>query len=260
VVVVGGALWAILLSAVLAESSFLTALVLIPMAGLATVTGVRAVEPKRRGRRGRSRGRQGKGGQKRTWSPVLVAGLTATVLDPLIALGGPILAFVALLVSFGVVARLALPAGFESAVRPLRDAAGLLSAAYGPALAVTSVVIARHQGSSLALALVAALMLYDAGACVMGHNRTAVGGPVGVVFGAASVTVVAVFAAAAMNPPFDGRKPWVMFALVAVLAPAGVKAVQLAVGDIRLPAVRRLDSWLLAAPTWVLMTALLLHR
>ena len=257
VVVAGGVLWAALLAAVLAESSFLTAVVLIPMAALATATGVRAAEPKRRGRSARTRSGQGR---QRKVSPVLVAGVAAAVIDPLVALGGPILALVALLVSFGVVGRLALPAGFGSTVRPLRAVAGLLTAALAPALAVTSVVIARHQGSTLALALVAALMLYDAGACVMGHNRTAVSGPVGVAFGAASVTVVAVFAAAVMDPPFGGNRPWVMFAVVAGLAPLGVKLGQMAVGDDRLPAVRRLDSWTLAAPAWVLATALLLHR
>ena len=265
VVVVGGVLWAVLLAAVLVESSFLTAVVLIPVAALATLTGVKAAEPRRSRRGGKPRGAKSRGGrarsgQNRSLSPVVVAGLAASALDPLIALGGPILALVALVVSFAVIGRLVLVAGFESAVRPLREASGLLAAAFGPALGVTSIVIARHQGSSLALALVGALMLFDAGACVMGHNRTALGGPVGAVFGAASVTIVAVFAAAVMNPPFGGSKPWVLFAVVAGLAPLGVMLGQLAVGDDRLPAVRRVDSWTLAAPAWVLLAALLLHR
>ena len=257
VLVVGGGLWAVLLAAVLVESSFLTALVMIPMAVLATVTGVRAAEPKRRGGKAGAN-RSKRSGQK--FPPVLAAGLAATVIDPLAALGGPILALAALILSFGAVGRLVLPAGFESTVRPLRGVAGRVTAALAPAVAVTSVVIARHQGSTLALALVAALMLYDAGACVMGHGRTATGGPVGVAFGAASVTVVAIFSAAVLNPPFGGDRPWVVFAMVAVLAPLGVKLGQVTVGNDRLPAVRRLDSWTLAAPAWVLATALLLHR
>lgn len=259
VLVVGGAVWAVLLAAVLVESSLLTAFVLIPMAALATVTGVRAAEPKGRGRSG-STGRSPRGRSAQKLSPVLVAGVGAAVVDPLAALGGPILALAAVVLSFGVVGRLVLPAGFESAVHPLRGVAGLLSTALGPAVAATSIVVARHQGSTLALALVAALMLYDAGACLMGHGRTAVGGPVGVAFGAASVMVVAIFAAAVLNPPFAGSRPWFVFAMVTVLAPLGVKLAQVAVGQDRLPAVRRLDSWMLAAPAWVLATALLLHR
>jgi hypothetical protein len=262
VLVVGGALWAVLLAAVLVESSFLTALVLIPMAVLATATGVRAAEPKRRSR-GRPAGPSGRGRSRASaqkFSPVLAAGVAASVIDPLAALGGPIPASAALVLSFGIVGRLVLPAGFESTVRPLRSVAGRLNAALAPTLAITSIVIARHQSSTLALALVAALMLYDAGACLMGHGRTAVGGPIGVAFGAASVVVVAIFAAAVLNPPFGGNRPWVVFALVAGLAPVGVKLGQMAVGDDRLPAVRRLDSWALAAPAWVLATALLLHR
>ena len=133
-------------------------------------------------------------------------------------------------------------------------------AALAPAVAATSVVVARHQGSNLALALVVALLAYDVGAFVMGNSRTALGGPVGVVFGLLSVAVVAVFVAALMDPPFSGSRPWLVFAAVAVSAPLGVRLGQMVAGGERLPAVRRVDSWFLAAPVWVLAAVLLLHR
>jgi hypothetical protein len=190
----------------------------------------------------------------------LVAALAASVLDPLVALGGPYLALAVLVVSTGVIAALVLVSGYAASARPLRSVGARLVVGVAPSVAVTSVVVARHQGSSLALALVAAALAYDAGSFLMGHGRSAVGGWLGVVFGVASVAVVAVFVAALMDPPFSGSKPWVGFGAVAVLAALGVRLSQAAAGGARLPAVRRLDSLWLAAPVWVVLSALLLHR
>jgi hypothetical protein len=190
----------------------------------------------------------------------LVAALAASVLDPLVALGGPYLALAVLVVSTGVIAALVLVSGYAASARPLRSVGARLVVGVAPSVAVTSVVVARHQGSSLALALVAAALAYDVGSFLMGHGRSAVGGWLGVVFGLVSVAVVAVFVAALMDPPFSGSKPWVVFGAVAVLAALGVRLSQAAAGGARLPAVRRLDSLWLAAPVWVVLSALLLHR
>lgn len=127
----------------------------------------------------------------------------------------------------------------------------------GPAAAAASVVLARHQHTSGALALVTAGLAYDAGAFMMGNTRSASGGPVGVVFGLVSISVVAVFVAAMMVPPFSGARPWVVFSTVGALAAAGVWLCDRAVGGIRSPALRRVDSLVLAGPAWVICLAVL---
>jgi hypothetical protein len=94
----------------------------------------------------------------------------------------------------------------------------------------------------------------------MGNGRSALGGPVGVTFGVVSVAVVAVFVAAALNPPFTPAHSAVVFAGVAALAAVGVWLGQRAFHGERLPAARRFDSLVLSAPFWVIVSALLLHR
>ena len=253
VVVGGGLVWAALLIFSVAVSSLLTVVVLVPVGAIATASGWRAAEARASGARGRRR-------SIRQWPFVLVVAMGASLLDPLVALGGPYPALAILLVSTALITASVAVAGYAASARPLRAVGGRWVVAVGPSVAVTSVVVARHQGSSLALALVAAALAYDAGSFVMGHGRSAVGGWLGVLFGLASVAVVAVFAAALMDPPFSGSKPWVVFAAVAVLAPIGARLSQAAAGGERLPAVRRLDSLWLAAPVWVVLVALLLHR
>ena len=75
-----------------------------------------------------------------------------------------------------------------------------------------------------------------------------------------TVGVLAVFAAAVLVPPYSGRNPWVLLGLVAVLAPAGVYGCSRLGRGRSLPALRRLDSLVLAGPAWVIAVSLLLHR
>jgi hypothetical protein len=75
-----------------------------------------------------------------------------------------------------------------------------------------------------------------------------------------TVGVLAVFVAAVVVPPFSGRAPWILLGLVAALAPMGVWLAGRASPRSRLPALRRLDSLILAGPAWVLGVGLLLHR
>lgn len=241
--------WTVALVGAVVASSFLTAAVLAAVATVATVSAMRATESRSRS-----------GSRSRRVSAVLVAGVAAAALDPLAALGGPLAAVAVLIASGGLVAALVLASGYAASARPLRSAGGRMVAASAPAVAATSVVVARHQGSNLALALVLATLAYDLGAFVMGNARTPLGGPLGVAFGVLSVAALAVLVAAVMNPPFSGSRPWVLFAAVAVLTPLGVRLGQAVAGAERLPAVRRLDSLFLAAPVWVLSVALLLHR
>ena len=247
-----GIVWAAALIGAVAISSFLTAVLLGAVAVVATASGLRATEV---------RGRSGSRSRSRSRRPpmVVVAALAAAGLDPIVALAGPVPGVVLTILSAAAVSAMVLSSGYAKSARPLRAVGSRLVAAVAPAVAAAAVVVARHQGSNLALALVAAALAYDAGAFLMGNARTPLGGPIGVLFGMLSVAVIAVFVAAVMNPPFTGSRPWVVFALIAASAPAGVRLGQL-VGRERLPAVRRMDSLFVMAPVWVVLAALLLHR
>jgi hypothetical protein len=180
------------------------------------------------------------------WAVLLAAAITVSP-AALAVVVAPV-ALVAAVSAAGAVGRRHLPA------------ARVAVAAGAPLVAAGSLVVARLQGASLALALVGACLAFDAGAFVIGNGRSALGGPPGVAAGVASVAVVALFVAAIMNPPFSGSRPWVVFGLVAVLAPAGVKLCERAVGGAALPALRRLDSLVLAGPAWVAALAAVAHR
>jgi CDP-diglyceride synthetase len=240
-----GLVWTIVLIAALVVSSLATVVVMAAVGVIATASGVRSAGSRSR--------------DPRRMSRHLVAALVAVVLVPLIALAGPLAAAGALAVFGGGVIVLD-GLAVMSLTRPARSFARLVVASLTPMVAVTCVVIARHQGTTLALALVIGTFAYDLGAFIMGNGRGALGGWVGIVFGVASVAVVAVFVAAILDPPFSGARPWVVFAGVALLAPAGVWLCQRATGGERLPAARRFDSLALTAPFWVLAAALLLHR
>lgn len=245
--VAGSVVWVVALVGALVGSSLFTCIVVIPVAVLATVSATRAAESaSRRSRRLLS-------------IPRLVAA-GACVVVPLAALLGPVVGTAILLLAVAGLTLLVLGSSFAASARPLSAIAPTLVAVLAPTVATTCLIIARSQGSSLALALVAATLAFDCGSFIMGHGRTAVGGRFGLIFGWLSVAVVAVFVAAVMDPPFSGSRPWVVFAGVGLLAPIGVRLCGLPAGGGRLPAMRRLDSLTLCAPAWVLAAALLLHR
>lgn len=246
--VAGAVVWVVALVGALVGSSLLTCVVMIPVAVLATVSATRAADAATRRR-----------ARRRPSLPQLAA-VGAGVVVPLAALLGPAAGTAILLLAVVGITILVVGASFAASARPLSAVAPALVAALAPTVATTCVVIARSQGSTLALALVAATLAFDCGSFVMGHGRTAIGGRFGLIFGVASVAVVAVFAAALMDPPFSGNRPWVIFVAVAVFAPLGVRLCQLPAGGSRLPALRRLDSLSLTAPVWVVAAALLLHR
>ena len=163
---------------------------------------------------------------------------------------------------------LAALAGWAAALGVLALAAGAVALAGGrdprvaasvaaPAAAAASLVLADHGSPGTALCLASAMCLFDMGNYLMGTGRD--GGVLGAVSGAAGVGVLAVLAAAVIDPPFSGIRPWVVFGLIAALAPLGVILGRRIAGDARLPALRRLDSVLLAGPAWVLATHLLLR-
>lgn len=134
----------------------------------------------------------------------------------------------------------------------------IVLAAICPAIAAASVVLALRQGESEAVTLLAAICLYDMASFVMGTGPR--GGPIGVLAGWLTVGALAVFVAAVVVPPYSGRTPWILLGVVAALAPVGVAFCALVARGRRLPALRRLDSLLLAGPGWVIAVSLVLHK
>jgi hypothetical protein len=238
--------------AAVVSSAAATVVLLIPVAVVASVSAVRAVSGRAEGRAASSRSR----GLIVTGSRSGLA-FAAPVALPLAALGGAPAAVVAtILIAVGGGAVIFAAHPLAGALFHLR----LLAAVLGPSVAAMAVVLARSQGTNEAVALIAAICGYDMAAFIFGNGRSAAGGVGGVVAGMLTVAVVAVFTAAAVDPPFSGNRPWIVFGVVAVLAPAGVALLSLVVSGARLPALRRLDSLALSGPAWVIAVALVLHR
>lgn len=128
----------------------------------------------------------------------------------------------------------------------------------GPLVAALSFVIADSQSANLALSLALLVCLYDAGSYVNGNGRGA-GGFAGVVAGLLSVAVLAFLVAAVLDPPFTGSRPWLVVGTAGLFAPLGVWLASRVPGCERLPALRRLDSMILAAPVWVVLVALVVR-
>lgn len=179
-----------------------------------------------------------------------MAALAGVVL-PAAALGGGVAA-VAVGVVFLVVSVVGL-AATSSRGSPFL----LVLAELGPAVAAASVVVARGQGGSQALTLLVAICLYDMANFMTGTGLR--GGVAGAVVGMITVAIFAVLVAAVVVPPFSGDSPWILFGTVACLAPVGVFIMGRIGPSLRLPAVRRLDSLLLAGPAWVITVHLVLH-
>ncbi len=247
--VLGGMLWAVVVLGAVGYATVTAEAALVPVAALAAASGVKLLgggPPA--GSRARRRARV---------SALGVVAVAGAVAVPVAALAGPLAAAAGVAVlAFAVLLAGGPPAPRGDTGRP-GPVASRLVLGVGPALAAASVVLARHQGSSGALALLGATLAFDAGAFMMGDTRSASGGPWGVAAGLVSVAVVAVLVAAVMNPPFSGVRPWTVFALVGVMAAAGVRLCDRAVGGVRSPALRRLDSLTLAAPAWVISLAVI---
>lgn len=232
-------MWAAALAAGAATSPLGAAAVVVPVAVVASLSSVRSVSRPHRTRK----------------SPAvaLAAAGFLTVLLPAAAVGG-LAALSAVGVGSSIVASVVAFFLFPQ-YRP----AALLFALLGPGLASASVVLAAVQGWNLALTLVGGVCAYDL-ACWVYGTRKGIGGWGGVAAGMVTVAVVALFIAAVFVPPFDGARPWVMLGAVAVLCPLGVLLGSTLIGGDRLPALRRLDSLVLAGPVWVATTSLVLHR
>ena len=122
-----------------------------------------------------------------------------------------------------------------------------------PGLAAASVVaIARVDVAALVILLVL-VSGYEVGDYLVGTGANGfVEGPIA---GMAAVLVLTFAEAVFQLGPFDARAAWVFGGMVAVLAPLGAPlASALApAATAKVPALRRLDAWLLVAPVWCLL-------
>jgi hypothetical protein len=181
----------------------------------------------------------------------VVAGASALLVG-LAALAGTALAGIALLV--GVAASVVAAVVSRERDEPVVVRAGrTLRTWVIPALAAVSVTaIARLDIGALVILLVL-VSGYEVGDYLVGTGADGlVEGPIA---GIAAVFVLTFTEAVFQLGPFDARAAWVFGGLVAALAPLGAPlASALApTATAKVPALRRLDAWLLVAPVWCLL-------
>jgi hypothetical protein len=124
-------------------------------------------------------------------------------------------------------------------------------AALLPALGASSIVLALQVDLWVALFLVLTVSLYDAGNFALGADATGRWeGPVGGVLGALAVTFTM---ATIQVPPLDRAQWWIAGAVVAGTCAAGqwLTSYFLPEPTAWVPALRRLDAYLVAGPTLV---------
>ena len=123
-----------------------------------------------------------------------------------------------------------------------------------PGAAAAGMVTAYRFEIWTAVALLLAVSAYETGDYLVGSgSRTKFEGPIA---GAVATMVVILTVAAIGLPPFEISNALQFGLLAAVLCPAGqvVGSLVLPAAAAPAPALRRLDSWLLLAPTWAWLT------
>jgi hypothetical protein len=118
--------------------------------------------------------------------------------------------------------------------------------------AASAVFVARTDTAAL-VTMIVLVSAYEVGDYLVGTGAsTPVEGPVA---GIAAVLVLTFAVAVFAFAPFETGSAWVFGGLVAVLAPLGRFAAPVLAPspDSRVPALRRLDSYLLVAPVWAWM-------
>jgi molybdopterin converting factor small subunit len=180
-----------------------------------------------------------------------VAGPTALALPLAAALGTGMLGLAAIVAALVAVAAAALDRRRE---RPLWVDAGLhLRCGYPVGLAAGSLVVIRHLEIGAAVSLVLLLLAYDLGDFVVG---TEAGSPVeGPIAGILATMVIAFALGVFTVPPFALSSALVFGGLAAALFPLGqLTATELLpAAEARAPALRRLDTMILAGPFWMVL-------
>ena len=197
------------------------------------------------------------------------AGQDAEAIVPMCALGGAALPAMAAAGPLGVAVAALAVALACFAWEPARALAGRYSdtsrtsAARTAAIAVlvglaaATPVLARRMGLAEGLVLVALVSLHDASAYIVGSGANKAWE--GHAAGAAAIGAASLAVAAALVPPFRGASPWILGLILVLLIPPGPSVASALLGDpaARVPILRRIDSYLLAGPVWVLAARLI---
>jgi len=181
----------------------------------------------------------------------LVAGVGAVVM-PVAALFGIGLAGVAAL-AFVVAATVAALRDPRRRTPLVVSAGDTIRSGFFVGLAAAAAVLLARTDAGALVVLVVLVSGYEVGDYVVG---TGADNPAeGPIAGIAAVAVLTFAVAAFELPPFDGGSAWVFGLLVAALAPLGrfVAGGLAPPGSRRVPALRRLDSWLIVAPVWAVL-------
>lgn len=181
----------------------------------------------------------------------LVAGVGALAM-PVAATLGIGLAGVAAL-AFAAAAVVAAVVQPRRRLHPVAVAGYTLRCGFFVALAAASAVfLARTDAGALAT-MVVLVSAFETGDYLVGTGAASpLEGPVA---GIAAVLVLTFAVAVFEVPPFESGSAWVFGGFVAVLAPLGrfLAPVLAPSADARVPALRRLDSYLLVTPIWAWM-------
>jgi len=253
VVILGALIWTGLLLATFDMAPIALGIAVTPVTAIAALSAWKAViraanERAERGERAGGADRVDRT-QRTSLRPFSLLGIGVLGLAPVGAAAGPLVLLLWLAAGAGLVL-------WQESDRPSATLRHGLLAAVAPAVGAGALVLADRQGPQVAMILIAAICLWDVSNAAMGNGRS--GGLLGAVAGLASVLVLAKMVNVLFSPPFVGHSAWLLCGAVAVVAPLGVGLCQrLAPG--RLPALRRIDSLVIAAPVWVLGVAVLLH-
>lgn len=164
-----------------------------------------------------------------------------------------------LLVATAVGVALSRPKGRRT--MPVFAAAGhtVLAAGLCGGAAASLVLLANYEIGAVIILLVY-VMVYDASDFIVGSGSTnGIEGPIaGGVFICAATMVLAVFEV----PPFRGADIWTFAALTVIACPVGqiVASAMLPRADATAPALRRIDSLLIAAPAWAGLLGIYLQQ
>lgn len=135
----------------------------------------------------------------------------------------------------------------------LVQAASMVRSGFFVGLAGASAVLIARTDSAALVALLVLVSGYEVGDYLVG---TGAGNPVeGPVAGIAAVLVLTFSISVFEFSPFETGSAWVFGGLAVALAPLGpfVASALVPTADSPVPALRRLDSWLLVGPVWMWM-------
>jgi len=181
----------------------------------------------------------------------IVAGASALVVG-LAAIVGTALAGVALLVGVAVSVGVALASPDRDEPAAVRAGRTIRTWVLPAVAAVSVTAMARLDIGALVILLVL-ISGYEVGDYLVGTGADGlVEGPIA---GIAAVFVLTFTEAVFQLGPFDARAAWVFGGLVAALAPLGapLASAMAPAATAKVPALRRLDAWLLVAPVWCLL-------